>query len=49
MWEVKQHISNVLTDRKSESEGKVVTNIEIDGVISLTVTAVASDNTAGTS
>lgn len=49
MWESNQHISNVLTDREPESERKVVTNMEIDNVISLIVTAVASDNAAGTS
>lgn len=49
MWEGNQHVSNMLTDRKSEFEGKVVTNMEIDNVISLIVTAVASDNAAGIS
>lgn len=47
-WEGNQHISNVFTDRESESEGKVITNMEIDNVISLIVTAVVSDNAAGT-
>lgn len=49
MWGSNWHISNVLTNRESASEGKVVTNMEIDNVISLIVTAVASDNAAGAS